>query len=287
MVLTDVARHFFPINFDRVLGASYSTRSSLEALLAHTPEFYFCYPGRIEVNISSTEIKRGHKHLIWLPDKPHANLTLEEFKTEMVISEMPGVEAVYEAVAFPDAVTRPDIDIEVSRMHARIQAALVSIARGFGGRAYVAKNDQGIQIGDKRFGEMDGVITDLTKEAMFAPLPDAVKKAALIDCIWLRNGKYMPAVLEVEHSTGVTSGLTRMLGFKKAFLDIHTRYIIAAPDEDADKVLTECSRPQFEELNAAFLPYSCVHELYSLQQRKRLKGIEEKFLDNYLIRKAA
>jgi type II restriction enzyme len=36
-----------PINIERILGGSYNTRSALEALLAHTPEFYFCYPGSI------------------------------------------------------------------------------------------------------------------------------------------------------------------------------------------------------------------------------------------------
>lgn len=33
-----------PIQIDRVLGASFNTRSALEALLAHTSEFYYCYP---------------------------------------------------------------------------------------------------------------------------------------------------------------------------------------------------------------------------------------------------
>ena len=33
-----------PINIDRILGASYNTRSALEALLAHTPQFKYCYP---------------------------------------------------------------------------------------------------------------------------------------------------------------------------------------------------------------------------------------------------
>ena len=37
-----------PINVDRILGASYNTRSALEALMAATPEFYWCLPGRIE-----------------------------------------------------------------------------------------------------------------------------------------------------------------------------------------------------------------------------------------------
>ncbi len=33
-----------PVNFDRVLGGSYNTRSVLETLMALTPEFYYCYP---------------------------------------------------------------------------------------------------------------------------------------------------------------------------------------------------------------------------------------------------
>ena len=60
-----------PINIDRILGASYNTRSVFEALLAHTPEFHFCYPGRIEDKAGYTTIKHGHKHLIWNPDQPH------------------------------------------------------------------------------------------------------------------------------------------------------------------------------------------------------------------------
>src|SRR5438445_6714889 len=59
-----------PLNLDRVLGGSYNTRSAFETLLAHTPEFYFCYPGRIDVSESSSEIKEGHKHIVWLPEEP-------------------------------------------------------------------------------------------------------------------------------------------------------------------------------------------------------------------------
>ena len=51
-----------PINLDRILGASYNTRSALEALLAHTPEFYACYPGRLDSY--SGNIRQGHKHLL-------------------------------------------------------------------------------------------------------------------------------------------------------------------------------------------------------------------------------
>ena len=60
-----------PLNIDRVVAGSYNTRSVLEALLAYTPQFYFCYPGRIEATASSSKVKAGHKHLMWMPDDPH------------------------------------------------------------------------------------------------------------------------------------------------------------------------------------------------------------------------
>ena len=91
-----------PINLDRVLGGSYNTRSTLETLLAHTPQFYYCYPGRIEVVSSSSRIKGGHKHLIWLPDQPHELGVLRQANTEIVISEVPNVDIVYDALTVPD-----------------------------------------------------------------------------------------------------------------------------------------------------------------------------------------
>lgn len=60
-----------PINLDRILGGSYNTRSVLETLMALTPEFYYCYPGRIKDIDGHSSIEHGHKHLIWLPDEPH------------------------------------------------------------------------------------------------------------------------------------------------------------------------------------------------------------------------
>ena len=79
-----------PINFDRVLGASYNTRSALESLMCHLPAFYYCYPGRIENKGGVTKIKNGHKHVVWLPNEPHAPGVLVEKKLEhLEIDEIP------------------------------------------------------------------------------------------------------------------------------------------------------------------------------------------------------
>jgi len=49
----------FPVNVDRVYAGSYNTRSVLETLMAHSPEFFWCTPGRIELENSTQEIKGG------------------------------------------------------------------------------------------------------------------------------------------------------------------------------------------------------------------------------------
>ena len=92
----------------------------------------------------------------------------------------------------------------------------------------------------------------------------------------------MPAVMEVEHTTGVTSGLSRMLNFKQNFPPYPTRYVIVAPDEDREKVIKESNKEQFRALNTKFFPYSAVEELYALCQKRRIRGVSEEFLDCYM-----
>lgn len=280
--VANAIRSDVPINVDRVLGASYSTRAVLEALLAHTPEFYFCYPGRIESMSSSTQVQEGHKHLMWRPDEPHKRGLMQEVETNLVISEIPSSEAVYEALVLPEGAPEPGIDIAVSRRHAQIQIALVEIGRQLGFRTWVANNDKGIEYKGQKIGEMDGVIVSLRDEKLMAAFDDAARAALLIDCIWFRNAKFMPAVIEIEHSTGVVSGLARMKKLQDAAPAINTRFVIAAPDEDRGKVMKECNEKQFHSMRPQFFPYSAVEELYSLCQRRRLKGVNDEFLDCFM-----
>ena len=271
-----------PINFDRVLGGSYNTRSVLEALLAHTPQFHYCFPGRIETKGGTPTIKRGHKHIMWTPDTPHKKGVIKEIKTEIVISEIPNLEAFYDALVLPSDVKHTEIDINLQRRHAQIQVALYFIGRQLNFRTWVAQNDKGILYQNKKLGEFDGIIVSLKEEQLMSSYDDAVRAALLIDCIWFKNGRLMPAVMEVEHSTGVTSGLSRMKNFKDKFPPFPTRYVIVAPDEDRDKVIKEASKPQFRDLNTRFFPYSAVEELYALCQKRKLHGVTEEFLDCYM-----
>lgn len=276
-----------PINLDRVLAGSYNTRSLLETLMAHTPYFYWCVPGRIELINNSSEIKRGHKHLVWMPELPHQNGVLSESKigNDQAISEIPTQSVIYESLAITTNSLSAEMDIDVKRRHLQIQIALIEIGYLLGFRTWVAHNDKGFQYGTKKVGELNGVIARLSDERVLSSYSDAMTAANLIDCIWFKNGKLMPAVMEVEHSTGITSGLTRMKKFQDLaprLADI--RWVIVAADEDRDDVIRKANIQQFKSLNTKFFSYSAVEELYSLCKRRNLSGkaVNEDFLDCFM-----
>lgn len=273
-----------PVNIDRVLGASYNTRSALETLLAHTPEFYWCLPGRIELVDSTSQIKRGHKHLIWIPEKPHRNGIAEKYETDLTISEIPTSSAIYEAITLPDSPVETNMDIETRRRHLQIQIALVIIGRHFGFNTWIARNDQGLTYGNRKVGELEGVINQLESEKILQAYPDAINAALLIDAIWFKEDRFIPAVIEVEHSTGVTSGLSRMKNFQDRIPSFPIRWVIVAPDEDRDKVYREANKPQFKTLDVKYMPYSAVDELYSLLQKRNITPdmLNDTFLDSYI-----
>ena len=165
-----------PINFDRVLAGSYNTRSLLETLLARTPEFYWCIPGRIELTNNSSEIKRGHKHIVWLPDSPHQNGVLVEHKNsnEQAISEIPSQTILYDSLAVTGQLLATGMDINVKRRHLQIQIALIEIGRQLGFRTWIAHNDKGFQYGTKKVGELEGVIARLADERVLAAYEEAI-----------------------------------------------------------------------------------------------------------------
>jgi len=212
-----------PINFDRVLGGSYNTRSVLEALLAHTSQFHFCYPGRIETTGGTPSIKKGHKHLMWTPDNPHKQGVVSQTETDIVISEIPNLDAFYDSLVLPSSSKSQELDINIQRRHAQIQIALYFIGLQLNYRTWIAQNDKGILYQNKKLGEFEGVILSLKDEKLMTGYEEAARAALLIDCIWFQNGTLMPAVIEVEHSTGVTSGLSRMKNFKDRFPPFPTR----------------------------------------------------------------
>ena len=153
-----------PVNVDRIFGGSYNTRSVLETLVAHTPQFYFCYPGRIMEKNGSSTIEHGHKHLLWYPSSPHINGRIQEIKTEITISEVPGSVAVYDSLVLPDIGKYNKNDHEILRRHSQIQISLYLIGLQLGYRTWIAQNDNRIVYHDKPLIEHEGIISSLQME---------------------------------------------------------------------------------------------------------------------------
>lgn len=80
-------------------------------------------------------------------------------------------------------------------------------------------------------------------------------------------------MIEIEHSTGVTSGLTRMLKLQQAMPSITTSFTVVAPNELRNKVVTEANQDPFRTLRARYMPYPTVRLLYGLIQRYSLADV--------------
>ncbi len=271
-----------PVNVDRILGGSYNTRSVLESLLAHTPEIFTCNPGRQETIGNKVSIKPGHKHIIWTPDTPHelGQIARIDLGEDCVISEIPSITMMYDVV--PARKSVKGIDIEIQRRHSQIQVALAEIANALDMRTWLAVEDHGIRYNGKRITEYPFIVKDLNNEKVISGYADAVNVAKHIDCMYFNGG--LPFAFEVEHTTGVTSGLSRMLQFKNAAEYLNTKYVIVAPDDDRRDVLTKIGKEQFEDLQAMFFPYSQVEELYSFVSRHsgKIRGIKKDFLLTFM-----
>jgi len=162
-----------PVNIDRVFGGSLNIRSVLESLTAHTPQFYYCYPGRIEEIAGQVEIKSGHKHLMWIPSDPHRNGIIVEKKVNVAISEIPMQAVTYDLV-LPPALENAGIDVNMARRHTQIQIALYLIGLNLGFRTWIAQNDKGIIYNDKPLIEQSGIVKTLQDEPMVYPHDGAV-----------------------------------------------------------------------------------------------------------------
>lgn len=272
-----------PINLDRILAGSYNTRSVLEALLAYTPEIYTCHPGRQESIGDCVKIKRGHKHIMFKDNLPHEIGQVVEmpFGDDFVISEIPTIETSYDVVP---SRRQDGVDVAITRRHSQIQVCLAEIARAMGMRTWLAVEDHGIKYNGKVIMEYPFIVKSLGDERTLSGFPDAIAVANHIDCMFFNGG--LPYAFEVEHTTGVTSGLNRMLSFRNRAEHLNTRYVIVAPDEDRDLVMQRSQPDQFALIEPFFLPYSQVEDLYAFIQRHggKLSGTNKEFLNTFMER---
>ncbi len=262
-----------PTNIDRVLGASYNTRSALEAIVAHLPNFFICYPSRItEIGSQKITFEKGHKYIIWRPEQSHpfgqteTDASVNGFINESAVSDI-----YFDAQNVERDVPKKDgiLDPSIRRMHSQMQVLLSQTANWMNLRSWIAIEDHGIVTGGKSILSYPYIVKDLSIENGIKGNPDAIDVAKHIDCIWFNGG--MPFVFEVEHSTGVTSGLCRMNKLRER-ANMDTDYVIVAPDADRQMVLQKANSSQFEEMRLWYLPYSNLIEMSDFASKHTFRG---------------
>ena len=270
-----------PVNVDRVLGGSYNTRSVLEALLALTPEIYTCMPGRLESLGGTVTIKRGHKHILFDPEHPHplGVVVSRELGENCVISETPTSETMYDVAP---TLARRNLPPEIARRHSQIQVALAEIGRALALRTWLAVEDHGIVHDGRNIMDFPFVVQSLESERAISNFPEAVSVGKHIDCLQFNGG--LPFAFEVEHTTGVTSGLERMLSFHSQAPHLATNFVVVAPDEDRKLVMERSHRWQYREIAPWYLPYSAVEELYAFSRKRKgvIRGVSKHFMFNFM-----
>jgi type II restriction enzyme len=272
---------YFPIHIDRLFSAGGNARSALEALLLYAPHFFLCYPERVDVYTGET--RRNLKHIMWCPDDSHKWGEIAEIEYEGTVTEV-DLGLSFGNINLDPAQLDDDLDsIDAKRVHTQMQVALVEIGRALDFETWIARNDRSIEVGGEKLGDMRSVIESLDDVAILYSA-ESKRAASLIDCIWFSDERNrIPAVIEIEHSTGVTSGLTRMLKFREVVPAISTTFTIVAPNDLRNKVVTEANQPIYKNLQARYMPYSTVRELYGLIQRYSLSGaVDYKFINPFM-----
>lgn len=255
----------YPLHVDRLFSAGGNSRSALEALLAYTPHFFMCYPQRVDSYTG--EVLTNLKHIMWCPDDQHQLGEIATKEYGDIITELEVGLDFGDIRITSDMLDSEFKSIDIKREHVRMQLALIKIGNLLNFRTWVAKNDRSIVVGNQKLGELPGVIQTLEEVPIF--YSKQIKDAALlVDCIWFTDdGNRIPAVIEIEHSTGVTSGLTRMTKLRDAMPAIHTTFAVVAPNSQRAKVVTEANKPLFGALDVKFMSYSTVRDLYDIIQR--------------------
>jgi type II restriction enzyme len=215
--------------------------------------------------------------LVWVPDKPHENGKISEYEVsnDLVIVET-SRSVIYDAVKIDvDRIdSEEDLDEGSLRRHIQIQVSLYEIGEQLGYRSWIAANDQHHRYRAGTIRDLPMLTKSLADEKVLGSYPEAQRKAELIDLIWF-NERTIPMVVEVEHSTGVTSGLQRMLSFSMAAPALSgMRYVVVAPDDQRDGVFRKATDATFAALRDRlwYFPYSSVEELLDLCRRRGISG---------------
>ncbi|MFW9888965.1 MAG: EVE domain-containing protein [Candidatus Thorarchaeota archaeon] len=160
--------------------------------------------------------------------------------------------------------------------HTSIEWALVFLGRHASYEIWVTRSDRGKKYAGTPIGA--DTLGDLPDLGVGAGVKSIIEN---IDVLWLRRSRVV-AAFEVEHTTNIQSGLTRLNDLVLAAPNLSIELYIVAPDERRTRLERELRRLSFENLQdkVSFIPYSrIIQKLDAAQQIISLGGtLTETFL---------
>ncbi len=183
--------------------------------------------------------------------------------------------ASHAASAKSEKARKQEREGEVS--HLGMQAILRDLGLSLGYSVWIASNDRNQECGSGRL--CDGCLDDLP--TTIAASSEGRDAARLIDVLWLDRGvDRVAAAFEVEHTTGILTGMLRMLhlAFGIPQERIPNLYLVA-PDSREDEVRKKVRHPAFlavQSLRVRYLPYGQIQDHAEAMKRfgSGLKAIE-------------
>lgn len=151
----------------------------------------------------------------------------------------------------------------LDKSHDCMEWALMQIGKHSGYSTWVAKQDRSRECKGQEVGE------DSLENLPQLGFAEQVRRTVSnIDVLWL-EGNMVDSAYEVEHTTNIQTGLTRMNDLIKSVPHVMIRLYIVAPDKRREKVKKVIKRPTFSHLRGKvkYLPYSVVTEKYEKAKR--------------------
>lgn len=147
--------------------------------------------------------------------------------------------------------------------HTSIEWALVFLGKYSNYETWITRSDRNKNYAGNPIGTDS--LYDLPDLGVGASVKSIIEN---IDILWLRRNRVV-AAFEVEHTTNIQSGLTRLNDLVRAAPNLNIDLYIVAPDERRSKLERELNRPSFEDLQGkvSFIPYNKITQKLTAAQQ--------------------
>lgn len=183
----------------------------------------------------------------WKMKKPKTQAPLAPFLSN-VLPELPNIEATHEQIIY----------------------ALAKLGQYAGCSVWIGKKEQAAEFETEKFSRLS-----IASLPQLGGIPEEARKIIeQIDVLWLK-GNVIIGAFEVEHTTGVVTGLARFNDLLNIIPNIKMDMYIIAPDDREKKVIQELNRPAIrataKKSGWKYVLYSDLLKKYDVIRKEQLK----------------